>query len=146
MLKLTMSLAYRIVFECPKDHKNINLQKKCSNSSLSESDAMKMFGNEEIACTNPACGWHGKARRTRLLRILPFDWVLAPATREAVCASTESRNAVPTRRNMPKASAIKEFEVASCDLKTSPHTTSSDGFGNWKHYENRPTLIRRAHF
>jgi hypothetical protein len=80
MLKLTMSLAYRIVFECPKDRKNINLQKKCSNTSLSESDAMKMFGNEDIACTNPACGWHGKARRTRLLRILPFDWVLAPAT------------------------------------------------------------------
>ena len=80
MLKLTMSLAYRIVFECPKDRKNINLQKKCSNISLSESDAMKMFGNEEIACTNPNCGWHGKARRTRLLRILPFDWVLAPAT------------------------------------------------------------------
>jgi hypothetical protein len=80
MLKLTMSLAYRIVFECPKDRKNINLQKKCSNISLSESDAMKMFGNEDIACTNPACGWHGKARRTRLLRILPFDWVLAPAT------------------------------------------------------------------
>ena len=79
MLKLTMSLAYRIVFECPKDRKNINLQKKCSNISLSESDAMKMFGNEEIACTNPNCGWHGKARRTRLLRILPFDWVLAPA-------------------------------------------------------------------
>jgi hypothetical protein len=80
MLKLTMSLAYRIVFECPKDRKNINLEKKCRSISLSESDAMKMFGNEEIACTNPACGWHGKARRTRLLRILPFDWVLAPAT------------------------------------------------------------------
>ena len=80
MLKLTMSLAYRIVFECPKDRKNINLQKKCTNISLSESDAMKMFGNEEIACTNPNCGCHGKARRTRLLRILPFDWVLAPAS------------------------------------------------------------------
>jgi hypothetical protein len=80
MLKLIMSLAYRIVFECPKDRKNINLEKKCRSTSLSETDAMKMFGNEEIACTNPACGWHGKARRTRLLRILPFDWVLAPAT------------------------------------------------------------------
>jgi hypothetical protein len=80
MLGWTMSLAYRIVFECPKSHHNINLQKKCSNRSLSETDAMKMFGDEEIACTNPACGWHGKAARTRLLRILPFDWVLAPAT------------------------------------------------------------------
>jgi hypothetical protein len=80
MLKLTMSLAYRIVFECPKDRKNINLEKKCRSTSLTESDAMQMFGDEEIACTNPNCGWHGKARRTRLLRILPFDWVLAPAS------------------------------------------------------------------
>ena len=80
MLRWIMSLAYRMVFECPKDRHNINLQKKCTNRSLSETDAMKMFGNEEIACTNPACGWHGKASRTRLLRILPFDWILAPAT------------------------------------------------------------------
>ena len=80
MLRWIMSLAYRIVFECPKDRHNINLQKKCSNRSLSETDAMKMFGNEDISCTNPACGWHGKASRTRLLRILPFDWILAPAT------------------------------------------------------------------
>jgi hypothetical protein len=69
-----------MVFECPKGHHNINLQKKCPNRSLSETDAMKMFGNEEIACADPACGWHGKASRTRLLRILPFDWILAPAT------------------------------------------------------------------
>jgi hypothetical protein len=80
MIEWLMSLAYRMVFECPKDRKNINLEKKCRSTSLSEAEAMKMFGNEDISCSNPACGWHGKASRTRLLRILPFNWVLAPAT------------------------------------------------------------------
>jgi hypothetical protein len=80
VIEWIMSLAYRMVFECPKDRKNINLEKKCRNTSLSEDEAMKMFGDEKIACTNPSCGWHGKASRTRLLRILPFNWVLAPAT------------------------------------------------------------------
>jgi len=75
-----MSSAYRIVFECPKDHRNINLQKKCRSVSLSEAEAMKMFGDEEICCTNPNCGWRGKASRTKLLRILPFNWILSPAT------------------------------------------------------------------
>src|ERR1700731_4178831 len=91
MLKLTMSLAYRIVFECPKDRKNINLEKKCRNISLSESDAMKMFGNEDITCTNPNCGWHGKASRTRLLRILPFDCV--GQNKEALANVSESDHA-----------------------------------------------------
>jgi len=72
-----MSLAYRIVFACPKGH-NINLQKKCKNTSLSEAEAMKMFGNETLSCDNPHCGWHGKASKTKLLRILRFDWVLSP--------------------------------------------------------------------
>jgi hypothetical protein len=75
-----MSLAYRIVFECPKGHHNINLQKKCASRSLSEDEAMEIFGDEVIACTSPNCGWHGKASRTKLLRILPFDWILSPAT------------------------------------------------------------------
>jgi hypothetical protein len=75
-----MSLAYRIVFECPTDHHTINLQKKCSTVSLSENEAMKIFGDEELSCPNPNCGWHGKARRAKLLRILPFNWVLSPAT------------------------------------------------------------------
>ncbi len=39
-----------------------------------------MFGNVEIACVDPNCGWHGKASKTKLLRILPFDWIFSPAT------------------------------------------------------------------
>jgi hypothetical protein len=74
-----MSKAYRIVFACPKDGHNINLQRKCSKPALSEIDAMKIFGDEEVSCENPRCGWHGKASKTRLLRILPFDWIFSPA-------------------------------------------------------------------
>jgi hypothetical protein len=70
-----MSLAYRIVFECPKGHHTINLQKKSPNTPLSEENAMEMFGDEEVSC-----GWRGKASKTKLLRILPFNWILAPAT------------------------------------------------------------------
>lgn len=25
-------------------------------------------------------GWHGKASKTKLLRVLPFNWILSPAT------------------------------------------------------------------
>jgi hypothetical protein len=81
LLKLvlwTMSKAYRIVFECPKGGHNINFQRKCSAPSLSDIEAMEMFGDEQISCTNPDCGWHGKASKTKLLRILPFYWVLSP--------------------------------------------------------------------
>jgi hypothetical protein len=46
VLPWVMSLAYRIVFECPNGY-NINLQKKCGNVSLSETEAMKLFGDEE---------------------------------------------------------------------------------------------------
>lgn len=77
MLECSVSLAYRIVFECPNGH-NINLQKKYNNASLSEDEVMKMFGDERLACTNPNCGWHGKASRTKLLRIMPFNWILSP--------------------------------------------------------------------
>jgi hypothetical protein len=80
MLLWNMAKAYRVVFECPKSRHNINLERKCSNPSLSETEAMEMFGDEEISCTNPNCGWHGKASTTKLLRILPFNWVLSPAT------------------------------------------------------------------
>ena len=73
-----MSLAYRLIFECPKGHHNINLQRKC-NAALSEADAMKLFGKEKLACTSPNCGWHGKASKAKLLRLLPFNWVLSPA-------------------------------------------------------------------
>jgi hypothetical protein len=75
-----MSLAYRMVFECPKGPHDINLQRKCTNTSLSEIQAMEMFGDEEISCTNPNCGWHGKASKTKLRRILPFNWIFSPAT------------------------------------------------------------------
>jgi hypothetical protein len=68
------------MFECPKGHHTINLQKKCANTRLSEEEAMEMFGDEEVSCTTANCGWHGKASRTKLLRILPFNWILAPAT------------------------------------------------------------------
>jgi len=68
-----MSRAYRIVFECPKGH-HINFQRKCSAASLSEIEAIEMFGDEQISCT---CGWHAKASKAKVLRILPFTWVLS---------------------------------------------------------------------
>jgi hypothetical protein len=74
-----MSLAYRIVFECPNGH-SINFQKKCTNASLSETEAMKLFGQEDLLCTHSNCGWRGKASNAKLRRILPFNWILAPAT------------------------------------------------------------------
>jgi hypothetical protein len=74
-----MSNAYRIVFACPKGGHNINFQRKCSEPALSENEAMKMFGEVEIVCESPRCGWSGKASKTRLLRILPFDWIFSPA-------------------------------------------------------------------
>jgi hypothetical protein len=75
-----MSKAYRIVFECPKSGHNINFQRKCSAASLSDIQAMELFGDEQISCTDPNCGWHGKASKTKLLRILPFYWVFSPTT------------------------------------------------------------------
>ena len=79
MLRWIMSLAYRIVFQCPKGH-NINLQRKCGNASLSETEAMKLFGDEELSCLHANCGWHGKASEATLRRILPFNWIFAPVT------------------------------------------------------------------
>jgi hypothetical protein len=75
-----MNKAYRVVFLCPKGGHNINLQRKCSKATLSENEAMKMFRNEKISCSDPHCGWHGKVFQTKLLRILPFTWILSPAT------------------------------------------------------------------
>jgi hypothetical protein len=75
-----MSQAFRIVFECPKGHHNINFQRKCAKASLSESEASKLFGDEEITCPHPDCGWHGKASKTKLVRILPFNWIFSPAS------------------------------------------------------------------
>ena len=79
MLAWTMSLAYRIVFQCPNGH-NINLEKKCGKVSLSETEALKLFGGEELSCPDADCGWRGKASEAKLRRILPFNWILAPAT------------------------------------------------------------------
>jgi hypothetical protein len=39
---------------------------------------MEMFGDEKISCTYLNCGWHGKASKTKLLRILPFNWIFSP--------------------------------------------------------------------
>jgi hypothetical protein len=68
-----------MVFACPKGGHYINLQRKCSQA-LSENEVMKVFGNEEISCGDPNCGWHGKASKTKLLRILPFDWIFSPVS------------------------------------------------------------------
>ena len=73
-----MSLAYQIVFECPKGHA-INLQKKCTNASLSAAEVIRMFGDEMLSCSKPSCGWRGKASSAKLRRILPFNWVFSPA-------------------------------------------------------------------
>lgn len=75
-----MSRAYQVVFECPKGGHTINLQRKCAQASLSEEDAIKLFGDEQISCQSPKCGWHGKVSKTKLLRILPFNWILSPAS------------------------------------------------------------------
>jgi hypothetical protein len=75
-----MYKAYRIVFACPKGGHDINFQRKCPQASLSESQAMKMFGDEKLSCTNANCGWQGRISKTKLLRILPFDWIFSPAT------------------------------------------------------------------
>ena len=72
-----MNKAYRLVFACPKGNHYINLQRKCLKPALSEIEAMKMFGDEDISCESPKCGWHGKASKTRILRILPFDWIVS---------------------------------------------------------------------
>jgi hypothetical protein len=69
--------AYSVVFECPKGGHNINLQRKLSKTSLSVSEAMTIFGKLEISCPNETCGWHGKASRTKVIQITPFNWILA---------------------------------------------------------------------
>jgi hypothetical protein len=71
--------AYRFVFVCPKDGQEIILERKCSRTSLSETEAMELFGAERISCANPQCGWRGKALKTELRRILPFNWIYSPA-------------------------------------------------------------------
>jgi len=50
-----------------------------------------MFGDEQISCT---CGWHAKASKAKVLRILPFTWVFS--TNElwkapVICAVKASR-------------------------------------------------------
>ena len=73
-----MSKAYQLVFECPKGGHNIIFQRKCSRASLSPVEALELFGREQLSCASPSCGWTGKAARTKLLRILPFNWVFSP--------------------------------------------------------------------
>jgi hypothetical protein len=73
-----MRNAYRFVLECPRGH-SINLERKCSKESLSESEAIEIFGEVELSCQRLNCGWQGKVSKARLLRILPFNWILSPA-------------------------------------------------------------------
>jgi len=72
-----MNKAYQLVFACPKGDHHINLRRKCLRPSLSEIEAMQIFGDEDISCESPKCGWRGKASKTKLLRILPFDWIFS---------------------------------------------------------------------
>jgi len=87
-----MSQAYRIVFACPKGGHNINFQRKHSNLSLSEVEAMKLFGGESLSCESPKCGWRGKASKTKLLRIVPFDWIFSvpPGNPDETLRSSET--------------------------------------------------------
>ena len=80
MLLLGVNRAYQIIFKCPKGRHNINLQRKCISASLSETEVMEMFGNEQITCGDPSCRWHGKASKLEVLRIIPFNWILSPVT------------------------------------------------------------------
>lgn len=75
-----MSRAYQILFKCPKSRHTISLQKKCQKPALSQAEAMEMFGNEEIFCTDANCRWHGKASKSEFLRIVPFTWIVSTAT------------------------------------------------------------------
>jgi len=75
-----MNKAYRLVFACPKGGHYINLQRKCFKPSLSEIEAMTLFGDEDISCESPKCGWQGKASKAKILRILPFAWIFSPAS------------------------------------------------------------------
>ena len=55
----SMSKAYRVEFLCPKSGHTIRVQRRCSKSSLSETEAMEICGKEEISCTHASCGWRG---------------------------------------------------------------------------------------
>ena len=72
--------AYSVVFECPRGGHNINLQRRLSQPSLSVTEAMTIFGKLELSCPEPGCGWHGKASSTKVMQIVPFIWILAPAS------------------------------------------------------------------
>jgi len=77
MLEWFMNNAYRFVFECPSGH-SLHFERKWDRKSLSQSEAMEIFGDVELSCQRPKCGWHGKASAAKFLRILPFNWVLSP--------------------------------------------------------------------
>jgi len=54
MLRWSMGLAYRIVFECPQSPHAINLDRRCRSVSLSEVRG-NGIGREKVFCTNPNC-------------------------------------------------------------------------------------------
>jgi hypothetical protein len=57
-----MNKDYQPVLECPKCQQRISLQRKVATAPASE----------EITCI---CGWRGRARRARLLQVVPFNRV-----------------------------------------------------------------------
>ena len=62
-----MNKAYQLVLECPKCQQRISLQRKSAT----------VPGSEEIACI---CGWRGRARKAKLLQVVPFNWVYSKAS------------------------------------------------------------------
>ena len=62
-----MYKAYQVVLECPKCRGGISLQRKSA----------KVRDSEGISC---ACGWRGKAGRTRVRQIVPFNWIFSTAS------------------------------------------------------------------
>ncbi len=82
MLLWSMSNAYRFVLECPNGH-YINLQRKCTKEALSETEALDLVSDIDVSCEKVKCGWRGKASKARLLRILPFNWILSSVSPSA---------------------------------------------------------------
>jgi len=63
----SMNNSYHLLLECPKCRGNISVKSK--TPTIPSAD--------QIAC---ACGWKGRATRTRLLRALPFNWIYSKAS------------------------------------------------------------------
>lgn len=62
-----MNNCYHLILECPKCHENISLQRK----------SPKLPPSEEITCL---CSWRGRAGKTKLRRVVPFNWIYSKAS------------------------------------------------------------------